>query len=840
MADIKKIKVGGTTYNIRDDTKLPKVTYEWNKEFAAGSNGAISLGRYNIYDSQLTFDITSTTNQSLSGKLVIATQNGTIHQAKVFGDATGALVSKLIIYQSAISNSRSWVEVFCNFNGWSKNKVHVYAVALNSATVQKQMTSVTISNGVPAAANVTSGDTKWTGTIVNDFSHSHGISIKASSGTNKLTLAHGTKYELTAGGQSFIFTTPSDNNTHNSHAIISGTKSDNSTQIKGSASSGNITLGDSGVTAGAYGDTAAQTPGYGKTFKVPSISVNAKGIVTAIGEHTVKIPASDNSDTHYTNYLQIKGNDTEAVKFTQNADKTLNLKPGNNVSISAASGEITISATDTWRGIQNNLTSDSTTDSLSAKQGKELKKLVDSKSDSSHTHNYAGSSSAGGPANSVKNALTFGSKTYNGSSAQTITKDDVGLGNVDNTADKDKSVKYAYGAENMVSEDKKRFISYNNLLGLMNHAKVYYVDTSKTSTSQVYYNSQLASDKETISITMSRHSESTGGALKGAGIYDDNVGLVNVMQLKMGDIIITNNYPPRYISKKVQSSQSSLDWNVEFTILKNITDGMLKITGSSGFGDADWHYRKIGHFIFDSSDVRNGAPVHISGVIGSWAQEKMIFDIFVSNRGGLKVNGFVHGTNPSCRLVIDNSIYPTIFLAVKGYATYNITVDTFENAQNENNAVRGSFHIDWTGGDDFSGSDVGITAKPSGYEDLLSRVASQRAYYSYTGTFAETNGTATKLCDMSGGDTGKIICVHGIATSTNSELSIQRRNSNYYDYDCIAIAPTGYSTGTYISCTGVVPPRLQYSINTDSSVESTYYIFGKNISNVYVITFDLP
>lgn len=89
------------------DAKSDKTTYEWNKEFAAGSNGAISLGRYNIYDSQLTFDITSTTNQSISGKLVIATQNGTIHQAKVFGDASGSLVSKLIIYQSAISNSRS-------------------------------------------------------------------------------------------------------------------------------------------------------------------------------------------------------------------------------------------------------------------------------------------------------------------------------------------------------------------------------------------------------------------------------------------------------------------------------------------------------------------------------------------------------------------------------------------------------------------------------------------------------------------------------------------------------------------------------------------------------------
>ena len=40
----------------------------------------------------------------------------------------------------------------------------------------------------------------------------------------------------------------------------------------------------------------------------------------------------------------------------------------------------------TWRGIQNNLTSDSTTDSLSAAQGKVLKGLVDGKAASSHTH----------------------------------------------------------------------------------------------------------------------------------------------------------------------------------------------------------------------------------------------------------------------------------------------------------------------------------------------------------------------------------------------------------------------------------------------------------------------
>ena len=56
------------------------------------------------------------------------------------------------------------------------------------------------------------------------------------------------------------------------------------------------------------------------------------------------------------------------------------------------------------------------------------------KSDTGHTHNYAGSSSAGGAANSVKAALTFStsgngagnSTTYNGSTARTISYNSVG------------------------------------------------------------------------------------------------------------------------------------------------------------------------------------------------------------------------------------------------------------------------------------------------------------------------------------------------------------------------------------------------------------------------------
>lgn len=97
--------------------------------------------------------------------------------------------------------------------------------------------------------------------------------------------------------------------------------------------------------------------------------------------------------------------------------------------------------TDTWRGIQNNLTSNSTDQSLSAAQGKILKTLVDGKAPISHTH--------------TKSQITDfpssmpASDVYAWAKAATkpsYTKAEVGLGNVDNTADKDKNVKYATSA----------------------------------------------------------------------------------------------------------------------------------------------------------------------------------------------------------------------------------------------------------------------------------------------------------------------------------------------------------------------------------------------------------
>ncbi len=63
--------------------------------------------------------------------------------------------------------------------------------------------------------------------------------------------------------------------------------------------------------------------------------------------------------------------------------------------------------TNTWRGIQNNLTSDSTSDSLSAAQGKALKALVDGKAASNHTHSAGTTGAFSGVSASGTNYVRF-------------------------------------------------------------------------------------------------------------------------------------------------------------------------------------------------------------------------------------------------------------------------------------------------------------------------------------------------------------------------------------------------------------------------------------------------
>lgn len=96
--------------------------------------------------------------------------------------------------------------------------------------------------------------------------------------------------------------------------------------------------------------------------------------------------------------------------------------------------------TNTWRGVQNNLTSDATDQSLSAVQGKVLKGLVDGKAPANHTHSQYYDSTI----SRTKGTVLAAPASANGvATFRTLTKSDVGLSSVDNTADSAKSVKAA-------------------------------------------------------------------------------------------------------------------------------------------------------------------------------------------------------------------------------------------------------------------------------------------------------------------------------------------------------------------------------------------------------------
>ena len=86
----------------------------------------------------------------------------------------------------------------------------------------------------------------------------------------------------------------------------------------------------------------------------------------------------------------------------------LDLRNGSNTTLTNTNGVVTINST--WRPVVDNLTSDSTTSSLSAKQGKILKSLIDGKSNSGHTHDDRYVKKSG---DTMTGALNFANGTWN-------------------------------------------------------------------------------------------------------------------------------------------------------------------------------------------------------------------------------------------------------------------------------------------------------------------------------------------------------------------------------------------------------------------------------------------
>lgn len=107
--------------------------------------------------------------------------------------------------------------------------------------------------------------------------HTHTTSLASDTGTETVTLTHGGKFKLTAGGTSVIFKMPSDNNTHNTSKNIVGAS--NSATANAQATNGNVYLNhleQSSVTS------SHKISGSGAT----SVSADASGNITITSQNT--------------------------------------------------------------------------------------------------------------------------------------------------------------------------------------------------------------------------------------------------------------------------------------------------------------------------------------------------------------------------------------------------------------------------------------------------------------------------------------------------------------------------------------------------------------------------
>lgn len=106
------------------------VKYELKKTINFGQDGALYVGKFKVYDTNVTFEITSTTSVTYSGKLVIATQNYVISEMTVYGDAANTVTPNIYIKPS--STSDPYIEVYFKPASWSKNVVHIYGSAIEA------------------------------------------------------------------------------------------------------------------------------------------------------------------------------------------------------------------------------------------------------------------------------------------------------------------------------------------------------------------------------------------------------------------------------------------------------------------------------------------------------------------------------------------------------------------------------------------------------------------------------------------------------------------------------------------------------------------------------------
>ena len=179
--------------------------------------------------------------------------------------------------------------------------------------------------------------------------HTHTISIAADSGTNQLSMTSNTKYKITAGGASYIFTTPVDNNTtYSSKAAASG-GTDVSLCTTGEKytwnNKSNLSIGTTASTAAAGNHTHSLTIAADSGTSSLNMAANTTYKITAGGSTFIfKTPADGNTNNAVTQTATTTSANYE-VLFSATADNTTRTegaRKNSNLTFNPSTGNLTV------------------------------------------------------------------------------------------------------------------------------------------------------------------------------------------------------------------------------------------------------------------------------------------------------------------------------------------------------------------------------------------------------------------------------------------------------------------------------------------------------------------
>lgn len=252
--------------------KLDKTTYEYNLELrATGANSGqtILIGKFPCYDTNITIEISATTNTTYNGTLVIATQNiapgatGVLN-ATVYGDANNTITPAINIERESISGSRI-IAVYFKPQSYSKNLFHI----------QCQTPSAAPTDMMTWVSSVTAGEVRYTpvNALTANF-NKYTLPTATSSALGGIKLGYtdsgkNYKVQVDGSGNAYVNVPWTDTNTTNFLPLAGGTLNADATIKLSTYGTRFLTLSGNSISA----DMSNETGGWAGSFA----SVKAPG-----------------------------------------------------------------------------------------------------------------------------------------------------------------------------------------------------------------------------------------------------------------------------------------------------------------------------------------------------------------------------------------------------------------------------------------------------------------------------------------------------------------------------------------------------------------------------------